>query len=137
MFDFSEEALESGLPVPGTHQATITRVNVTDHGDVTYLAMDLELDDGNVVSDIRTIRATPKSGRQEDARLGVEAVRNLATALGVDPKTLKRPNDIDDAFLGGKVAVKIEHGRRGGIKTAKIKGFAAANKLPPKTETKP
>jgi hypothetical protein len=131
MLDFTKEALEKDLPPPGAHDATITRVNVAEHPDVSYLAMDLELGDGTVVSDIRTIQATANSGRVEDARRGIAAVRQLAEAIGVDATKLKTPADVENALIGAKLRAQIQHRTRSGIKTAMVKAFEKLDKAPP------
>lgn len=124
MFDFSKEALEKDLPTVGQHQATVTRVNVSDQGDVAYLVMDFQLEDGNIIPDFLTIKASKDSGRQDEKRKGIQRIRAFADAVQKDAGTLKSEDDIINAFTGAKVTVTVAHVLRNGIKTPVIKAFA-------------
>lgn len=124
MFNFTKDALEKDLPAAGQHQATITRINISDKGDIVYAVFDLRLADGTIIPDILTIKASKESGRQDEMRKGVKRVRDLAAASGKSADTIKTADDMINQFTGASVTVTIAHGSRDGVLTPMIKAFA-------------
>jgi len=125
-FNFDPSALESKLPKPGTHNATVQDITINEGDDASWMAISIELESGHIVEKLVCIDADETSPHLTRVGEGISLMGQLSNACGIDIATLTEADAIMDAFIGKKVGVLIVIKSKAGAKSPFIKMIKAA-----------